>query len=179
MSSLESGAPEYRVVIDKDRAAVMGLSVTSVASAINNLVDGVTPVTYWLDGNELSVNVQLRESDRDSLPDLNSLFIITSSGRKIPIANLASFELTAGPEDIDRENEKRILHVTADVASGTTATQVMAEVESFLNNSYVVPDGVELSFGGRVEGDRENRRSVGSDYCSRGHYGFCRNGEPL
>jgi len=97
------------------------------------------------------VNVQLRESDRDSLPDLNSLFILTSSGNQIPLSNLASFELTTGPEDIDRENEKRILHVTADITSGSTATEVMAQVETYLDSSYVVPDGVSLSFGGEAQ----------------------------
>ena len=151
VSSLESGAPEYRIVINKDRAAVMGLTVTSVASAINNLVDGVTPVTYWQDGEELDVVVQLKEQDRDSLPDLNSLFIITSSGNRIPLSNLASFEPAVGPEDIDRENEKRVVHVTADIASGTTATQVMILVEDYLDNNYIVPDGVSLSYSGEAQ----------------------------
>lgn len=147
-SSLENGAPEYLIVIDKDRAAAMGLTVTDVASAVNSMVDGVTPVSYWMDGEELSVTVKLRKEDRDSVPDLNSLFILTSSGEQIPLSNLAIFKLTIGPEDIDREDEKRIVHVTSDITSGSTATEVLSQVQEYLENSYVVPDGVTLSYGG-------------------------------
>ncbi len=151
VSSLENGAPEYRIVVDKDRAAAMGLTVTSVASAVNYMVDGSSPVTFWEDGEELDVMVQLQDSDRDSMSDLESLTIVTSSGEEIPLSNIASFVLTVGPEDIDRENEKRVVHVTSDIASGLTATEVLAQVEDYIDSSYVVPDGVSISFGGESE----------------------------
>ena len=150
VSSLENGAPEYQIVIDKDRAASLGLTMTEVATAVNYYVDGITPVTYWYNGEELNVTLQLKEEDRDSLPDLQSLFLITDSGSQVALSNLASFQLTVGPEDIDREDEKRVIHVTADITDGSTATEVMAIVKSYVENNYVVPDGIEVSFGGEA-----------------------------
>jgi HAE1 family hydrophobic/amphiphilic exporter-1 len=151
LSSLENGAPEYRIVIDKDRAAALGLTVSDVASAVSDLVDGDAPVTYWLNGDELDVLVRLKEEDRNSETVLNSLSIISSSGEAIPLSNIASFELTAGPEDIDREDEKRVVHVTSDITSDTTATEVNAMLQEYLSTSFVVPDGVTLSFSGEAE----------------------------
>ena len=151
VSSLESGAPEYRLVIDKDRAASLGLTVSDVAGIVNYMVDGITPVTYWHEGDELDVLVRLREEDRDSSPDLDSLTVLTASGDRIPLSNLASFEPTVGPEDIDRENEKRVVHVTADITEGAIATRVISRVEEYLTSSYVVPEGVSLSYGGESQ----------------------------
>lgn len=149
-SSLESGAPEYRIVIDKERTAAMGLTVTDIASSVNSLVDGISPVTFWKDGEEMNVTIKLREEDRNSIPDLESLFILTSAGEQIPLSNLASFELSLGPEDIDRENGKRVVHVTSDIASGLTSATVLAQVKTYLDSSYVVPDGVTISYGGEA-----------------------------
>lgn len=150
LSSLEGGAPEYRIVIDKDRAAAFGLSVTQVASAVKSFVDGSTPVSYWLNGEELNVQVQLQEEDRNSIPYLESLFIL-SSGERVPLSNLAHFEPARGPEDIDREEGKRIVHVTADVAEGEVATVVNEQIRQQLQNHYVVPQGVELRFSGEAQ----------------------------
>ncbi|WP_020612100.1 efflux RND transporter permease subunit [Sediminispirochaeta bajacaliforniensis] len=151
LSSLENGAPEYRIVIDKDRAAALGLTVSDVASAVSDLVDGDAPVTYWLNGDELDVLVRLKEEDRNSETVLSSLSVISSSKEAIPLSNIASFELTAGPEDIDREDEKRVVHVTSDITSDTTATEVNAMLQEYLSTSFVVPDGVTLSFSGEAE----------------------------
>ena len=150
VSSLESGAPEYRIVVNKDRAAALGLTVTAVASAINSYIDGTSPVTFWENGEELSVTVQLKEQDRDSLPDLESLFILTSSGQTTAIANIASFVPTIGPKDIDRENEKRVIHVTSNIADGAIATQVQGQVKDYLTRNYVVPEGVKLGYAGEA-----------------------------
>ncbi|MBN2510265.1 MAG: efflux RND transporter permease subunit [Spirochaetales bacterium] len=150
VSSLESGAPEYRIAVNKDRAAALGLTVTSIAQAVNNYIHGTSPVTYWEKGEELSVTVQLKEEDRDSLPDLESLYIITPTGTRTAIANIASFVPTIGPKDIDRENEKRVIHVTASIADGTVATAVQEQVKRFLNESYIVPEGVSLGYAGEA-----------------------------
>ncbi|MBN1646457.1 MAG: efflux RND transporter permease subunit [Spirochaetales bacterium] len=150
-SSLESGAPEYRLKIDKDRAAALGLSVSGIAAAVNSLVDGSSPTSIWMDGQEIALLLRLREQDRDSLPDIESLFILSSSGEKIRLSNLASFEPSKGPEDIERENEKRIIHVTANIAKGLTASEVQGKVKTFITRSYVIPEGVKLDYGGEAE----------------------------
>ncbi len=148
VTDMDDGSPEYRVVIDKDRAAVYGLSVQEVASVINGLVDGSTPTTYWDDSEELDVIVQLAEEDRAGLPDLDAIYILTGSGQKISLSNLATYTLSVGPKDISREDETRTVHVTADLTPGVGANQIQPQIQSLLDEKLILPDGVSYEFAG-------------------------------
>lgn len=152
ISSLEGGAPEYKIEIDEDRASSLGLSVSDVASAISAYIEGLTPTSMWYEGDELDVILRLQENDRNSLPDLNSQFITSSSGKQISLSNLAQFVPDIGTESISRENKVKIAHVTADLIEGITISDVQNDIESLLADNLVIPSGVEISYGG----DRKN-----------------------
>lgn len=155
VTDLDEGVPEYQIVIDEDRANAYGLSATDVADAIDYLVDGTTPTSYWDDATELDIIVRLRAEDRVSLADLNSLFILSSSGEEIALSNVASFEEGQGPKEINREDETRLVHVTADLADGVTATEAMTVIEDLVTNQIVLPDGVSVSYGGDTQDIQE------------------------
>jgi len=151
VSSLEKGGPEYRIVIDPDRASALGLSSSTVASTIKDLVNGKTATTYWKNGNELDVVVKLRKEDRSSLSDLESQTINSPSGKKIPLSNISSLEETVGPESINRVDETRVLDVTANLAEGVAVTDIQPVIQNLLNTKYVVPDGVKIVYGGEAQ----------------------------
>jgi HAE1 family hydrophobic/amphiphilic exporter-1 len=150
-SSLENGAPEYRIVIDNDRAAAMGLSPGRIASELDGLVDGLTPISYWSGGDELDVILRLTEEDRSTLADLESQYITNDSGEKIALSNLARLEKSVGPVSITREDESRIVHVTPDLADGIAVTEVQPLLKELMDSRYIVPPGVEISYGGEME----------------------------
>ncbi len=150
-SSMEDGGPEYRIALNSDRAAALGISTSRVISTISNLVDGETPTSYWKNGEELDIVVQLRKEDRSSLADLESQYITTASGAKVPLSNLASLEETVGPVSIRRENETRIVHVTADLAEGVAVTDIQPVIQNLIETEYVAPEGVSISYGGEAE----------------------------
>ena len=60
VSSMEDGGPEYRIVLDSDRAAALGISTSRVISTISDLIEGDSPTSYWKNGEELDIVVQLR-----------------------------------------------------------------------------------------------------------------------
>jgi HAE1 family hydrophobic/amphiphilic exporter-1 len=148
VSSLDGGVPEYTIEIDKDRASSLGLSVSDVASAVSAYVEGLTPTTMWYSGDELDVLVRLRETDRDSIPDLDSQFISTSSGEQIALSNLASFVQGTNTESITRENKARLAHVTADLSSGFNINEVQPQIEQLISEQLIIPDGIEISYSG-------------------------------
>lgn len=150
-TDLDDGVPEYRIVVDKDRAAMYGLTVRTVASTIDELVDGSTPTSYWDEATELDVIVQLAEEDRATIPDLDALFIRTGNGDRIALSNVARYEFAQGPQDINREDETRVVHVTADVVTGVAATEVMPLIEAAVAENIVIPDGVSVTFGGETD----------------------------
>ncbi len=150
-SSMEDGAPEYKINIDTDRASAMGLTSSGIASTIKDLLDGRTATTYWLEGTELDVKVRLREDDRKTMEDLESQYILGSSGQSVSLNNLAVLEETIGPMSIHRENETRVLHVTADLDEGVAVTEIQPLIEEFLRMNYIVPEGVTIEYGGEAQ----------------------------
>jgi len=151
VTDMDEGTPEYRILVDNDRAAAYGLSVSSIAQTVDALVEGSTPTTFWDDATELDVIVQLAEEDRLGLPDLDSIFILTSGGDRIALSNVASYEVGQGAKTISREDETRVVHVTADLASTATATEVTTAIESLIATELVVPEGVTVSIGGDTD----------------------------
>ena len=150
-SSMEDGAPEYRIVLDSDRAAALGIDSSDVISTISDLIDGDTPTSYWKNGEELDIVVQLREKDRTTISDLESQYISTSSGEKVPLSNLATLVETIGPLSVYREDETRIVHVTSDLADGVAVTEIQPVIQNLIETGYVAPDGVTISYGGEAE----------------------------
>ena len=148
ITDLDEGAPEYRLVIDRDRAASYGLTVSRIASTVNGLVDGSTPTSYWDDATELDVILRLSEEDRADLDDLGNLFILTSSGEEVALSNLVRYELSTGPLEINRENETRTVHVTGDIVSGAAANLVQPKIAALLEEKLLLPDGVTYDFAG-------------------------------
>lgn len=154
LSSLDGGVPEYQIDIDKDRASSLGISVSDVATAVSAYVEGLTPTTMWYGDEELDLQVRLRESDRDSLPDLDSQFIASSSGEQIALSNVAHFVQGYDIESINREDKTRVAHVTADLADladGYNIAQVQPQLEQLIDGTLVVPDGIEIFYRGDSE----------------------------
>ena len=144
---MNEGLPQVEIVIDRDRAYSFGVTVTQVAREINACIDGTTATVYRNAGKEYNVVVMLQPSDRSQVIDLEHIYVTGTSGR-IAIANFAQVEKGVGPVSIERENQNRIIHVTADIITDVRADKVEAEIQNAMNSSIILPDGVTASFEG-------------------------------
>ena len=152
--SLEEGSPELLVSIDRDRAAMFGFSVSQIAKEIRSSVYGITATTYDSAGETLDVVVKLREEDRKTLSDIKSIFLIGASGARIPVSNFVTISNSTAPQQINREDKERIIHVEGDLpASSKLASTEMAQiVQKVLDEKYVPRENVTISVGGGKQG---------------------------
>ena len=148
--SLEQGSPELLIQIDRDRAAMFGFSVSQIAKEIRSSVYGITAATYDSGGKLIDVVVKLRESDRRTLSDLKSIFLISSSGDRIPVSNFATISNSTAPQRINRENKQRIVHVQGTLSASVkqTSTEMTQAVQKVLDDNYVPGENVIVSLGG-------------------------------
>ncbi len=144
---LTEGLPQVEVAIDRERAYSFGVDVRTVASEIYASVEGQTATTFREDGNEYGVVLMLREEDRSQVPDLQRIFVRGSSGR-VPVSNFASLKKGLGPVSINRQNQSRIIHVTADIVSEERPDRVEEKIRRAISDSMVLPDGISLSYEG-------------------------------
>ena len=152
----ERGLPQVEVVIDRERAYNFGVDVTSVAKEINYAINGLTATTYRKDGKEYSVEVMYRPEDRQNVVDLESMYVLGSSG-KVAVSNIASLRRGLGPVSIKRENQSRIVHVTASILSKDNANLVEDAIKQKVAETYIIPDGVSVSYEGSWKDTNEQK----------------------
>lgn len=143
----ERGLPQVEVVIDRERAYSFGVDVTTVADEINYAINGVTSTVFRSGGKDYDVVVMYRPSDRANVTDLESIYVNGTNG-KISVSNFASFRKGLGPVTISRENQRRIIHVTANLISDTNANLVEDAIREGIAASFIVPDSVTVSYEG-------------------------------
>ncbi len=148
-TDIENGNPQYRVVVDHERAAALGVSVSSIATELRRAVNGVTATSYHIGGSEYDIVVYLQDDDLRSLSDLEGLFVEGTGGR-VTLDNLVTLEAGNAPRSISKEDGNRINHVTASLVDGWTVTDVQPLVEQAITDYLVLPDTVELSYGGEM-----------------------------
>ncbi|WP_245523738.1 efflux RND transporter permease subunit [Treponema brennaborense] len=146
-SDIESGSPRYRITINTDAAAAAGVSVTSIAQVMKTAISGSTATTFHSNGTDVDVIVAMQESDMQSPSDIGALTVSTQNGL-LPLDNFITYAESRAPQKIQREDGERINHVTASLADGATATEVQSRVERLISENIVLPETVELSYGG-------------------------------
>lgn len=144
---LTEGLPQVEIKIDRRRAYDLGVSTRAVANELYAAVNGYTASTYRETGDEYSIVVMLREEDRSKIIDLDRIFVTGTSGR-VALANFASLEKGVGPVSIARENQTRIIHLTADILSNERAYLVENQIQQLIDENLVIPEGVILAFEG-------------------------------
>ncbi|MCR5764924.1 MAG: efflux RND transporter permease subunit [Treponema sp.] len=145
--SMSRGLPQVELVIDRERAYQFGVDVTTVATAINYAINGSTASVYRNGGKDYNIIVSYRPEDRKTINDLESIYVRGSSGM-VPVSNFASLKKGVGPVSIARENQTRIIHVTANILTNTNANIIEDAIKEGISNSFIVPDSVTVSYEG-------------------------------
>lgn len=144
----EEGRPELAVRVDRAKAAILGLRQSDVAATLRTNVAGTTAAQFRERGFEYPIVVRLREEDRGSVQDVDSVLLATPSGRVMEAKNLLSVEPETGPVQIERKNQERIARVNAEIE--TTLSEAVKAVQARVP-SLAVPRDFSVGFGAEVE----------------------------
>ena len=112
--SRESGSPEELIVIDRQRAADMRLTVSQVASAIQTVLSGTKAGNFREAGKEYAILVKLKEAEHLSGREILDLTITNAAGQPVVLRNVVRIESRTGPVIIERTNQERTVTVAAD-----------------------------------------------------------------
>ncbi|MFC1760019.1 efflux RND transporter permease subunit [Candidatus Neomarinimicrobiota bacterium] len=147
-------SPEYQVYLDRDRISAMGLSVTQVAMAIESSIKGTIATVYREGGKEIDVLVQLDEDYRNSMTDLENIFITSPMGSQIPLSNLANIVPGESATTIIREDQERMVSVSCKVSGSDLRTTRQAVEEKI--GGLSLPQEFRWEIGGTAEDQMES-----------------------
>lgn len=121
------GRPEWRVVVDKVKAARFGLSVEEVADSLHAQMRGLRATLYHTEAKEVEVITRLEEADRSTLEKLRRMTFTLPNREVIFLEQVAQLEPGQGPSKIWRKNRERMIQVSANrgrYAFGEAASKV-------------------------------------------------------
>lgn len=150
-STLVLGAPELRLVIDRARAADLGVAVEDVATTLNLLVAGVEVGTLATaaDAAADQPRIRLRATDAfRTLPErLDVIAVPTAKGTTVPLSSLVHPVAGKGPVAIERLNRQRYVTVLANVAVGFSLSAATERIDAAFQALELEP-GYERVFAG-------------------------------
>jgi len=154
--NLDTGRPELKVRIDRERAARFDLSTRKVAGTVRSAVNGIEAGKYREGDDEYDIIVRLREEDRASLESLRSLTIL-EEGTQIPLVSVADLEVSGGLGAVTRLDLKRVATVTGQSAPGYNSAAILADVQGMLAPYEAdLPVGYTMSYTGENEEQAES-----------------------
>lgn len=148
-SDIPESAPEIKINIDKDKAAIYNISVVDLARAAQTVLRGFLPSRYKEEGTEIDIRVRLREEDRDTFPKLHRMMINSPTAGLTPLGSVVNFVRGVGPSEIKRLDQERTIMINADVL-GRKLTDALSDVERMLER-IDLPQGYLLKISGEAE----------------------------
>ena len=116
--TVEDPQPQYRFVVDKEKAALAGVSADQIAQTLRLAVSGaVVGLAHQpKEKEDVGIVLELPRADRSSVAGLAGIRVMSSTGALVPIGELTHVETGAIETSIYHKNLKRVVYVTGDVA---------------------------------------------------------------
>jgi hydrophobic/amphiphilic exporter-1 (mainly G- bacteria), HAE1 family len=129
--SLQLSSPEVRIIIDRQRAADLGVKAGDVAQALNTLAAGARVTTFSEGSDQYDVVVRAGEEFRRTRENLSRFTVASSSGGTVGLEKLVRLEEGESPASIDRLNRQRAVTVSASLAPNGSEADGLAAVQRY------------------------------------------------
>jgi HAE1 family hydrophobic/amphiphilic exporter-1 len=147
--SREFGKLERTIVVDRARAAELGIGSAEIASAVEHYILGRVATRLREGGDEFDVRVLLADADRQRLELLPSLPIVTPDGKRVALGALTRIDETRGPASIQRIDQERVLRIEANVV-GRSMSDVARDLRERVG-AIAKPDDFDLVVTGELD----------------------------
>lgn len=156
--SMDMTKPEYQVLVDRPRAAELGVSVLDVAGALRSLVSGAV-ATRFREGDYFhNLRVMTAEAKITSKQDLENLILSCAQEGYLRLQDVAQIRQAVGPVEIAREDQVKMVTIRGD-AAGVSVGQALRELKTAVGKIQM-PVGYEVSYGGQAQMMAEMQRTL-------------------
>ena len=156
--SRREGTPEEHLIIDRQKASEMKLSVNQVASFVQTVLMGTQASQFREGGREYRILVKVKDSEKLDINNILDLTMTNSDGQPISLRNVINVQAMRGPQQIERRDRERIITVSAEIA-GRDMGSVISDVRQSLR-SVPVPRDFTIGFTGDYEEQQKAFREL-------------------
>jgi len=156
--SREIGTPEELVIINRQKAASMKLTVSKIANMLQTMLSGTSAGNFREEGKEYPIRVKLKGAEQKSIQEILNLPINNSDGNLVVLGNVVELKDRSGPILIERKDQERVIYITANI-SGRDMGSILDDIRKAIS-SVPLPKGFSFRFGGDYEEQQKSFREL-------------------
>ena len=157
-ADLKINKPEIKINIDRQKAALMGVSMEEVARTLQLALSGQRYGYFLRNDRQYEVIGQMEREYRNDITDLNSIYVRSSTGQLIPLNNLIATEEAVSPAAIYRYDQYTSATISAAPAPGVSLAEGIEEIERI--KTKVLGDNFKTSLAGQSRDYRESQGNI-------------------
>lgn len=146
--------PEYHVDFDREKLAMHGLDMQTVAYALRNRINGAVSSQFREDGEEYDIKVMYEPESRTDLTDIENISIITPAGAQVRVKDIGQVVERYTPPTIERKDRERLVTVSA-VVDGVPMSQVVTDAQAAIEKMGL-PAGINIGLSGSYEDQQDS-----------------------
>ncbi len=157
----EPGKEEVRILINERLAAITGVSVESIAIAINAAYRGIVPTSIKKGTEEVDIRVRFDDKYHKDLNTIKEIYVLNRLGQLIPISRMVGYEISRGFVANNHLDGDRMVVVTADIDEKlTTSSSVNNQIQNFMKSIIEKCPGYAVRLGGENKDTEESMASL-------------------
>ena len=150
--------PQLHIVPRRDLLARYGITMPEFIEFINVAMAGEVVSQVYEGDRTFDLTVKMKDENRDTAEQLKELMIDTPEG-KVPLIQVAEVRSAMGPNTINRENVKRKIVISANVADRDMRS-VVDDIRALVDDNVKMPEGYYIEYGGQFESEKEASRTL-------------------
>ncbi|HEU5016457.1 MAG TPA: efflux RND transporter permease subunit, partial [Pseudolabrys sp.] len=152
--------PQITVAVDREKAAVYGVSVDQVRQELYNAFGTRQVATIYTPANDYEVILESMPQYRSSPNDLNRLYLKSSSGILIPLSAVTHLVHSVGPLQINHQGQQPAVTISFNLAPGTSLGQAVEAIQK-LERESGMPASITSGFQGTAQVFQDSLRGQG------------------
>lgn len=157
-NSLSFDAPQVRIVIDRDRAAQLGVSVSEIGNTLGLLVGGGAIAQFDRDSNSYDIITQVPKEWRDNPERLGQFFVRSGSGAMVPLSSVVTLDPGVTAAAIEQFNQLNSATLSAMPMIGLSSGVGLAELERIA--AETLPDGFFIDYSGQSRLEKSEGNTI-------------------
>lgn len=154
-SDFETGRQELNVRVDRRQAGLLGVSTLGLASTIRAAVNGTEASVFRQDDDEYDIVVRMKESKRQNIEDVATLYVKTPSGERVQINEIAEFNIQDSYGAIHHVDSSRVITISADVKEGYNENAVLRDAQNAIEANLGLPPSYQTAWTGQNKEQEE------------------------
>ncbi len=158
-TNLESTSPRIDLVIDRDKAAAVGLNATTIANALSTGLGPRWSSTIYGQRSQYKILLELDPKFQEHADALKRLSFKTPSGNLVPLESVVRFKETVGPQSVNHVGQLPAVSVSFSLRPGVSLGAAVDHVNQVANR--LLPPTVTTSFQGTAKVFQASMNNLG------------------